>query len=111
MISASRSVPFRLTGATYHACFGEILAALPAAWAEGLDWTSSQQEWRAKLIEGMAIWHSVLRNWGGVELKGRTRSISRAACGMVRSRVREGKYAPAQRARPLLGTRYVAANP
>lgn len=60
--AALRSVP--LAGATYHACFGEISAALPRAWAEGPNWTGSQKEWRSKLIEGMAIWHSVFEELG-----------------------------------------------
>jgi len=53
---ALRSIP--LTGLTYHRCFGEIVELLPRAWAEGPEWTESQKEWRAKLIEGMRIWHA-----------------------------------------------------
>jgi hypothetical protein len=53
-----------LTGDTYHACFGEIAAALPSAWAVGPPWTGSQKEWRSKLIEGMDIWHSVFEKLG-----------------------------------------------
>jgi hypothetical protein len=60
--TALRSIP--LAGSTYHACFGEIAAALPPAWAEGPKWTDSQKEWRSKLIEGMAIWHSVFERLG-----------------------------------------------
>jgi hypothetical protein len=62
--AALRSIP--LAGATYHACFGEILAALPLAWAEGPQWTGSQKEWRSRLIEGMAIWHAVFDKLGAV---------------------------------------------
>jgi signal-transduction protein with cAMP-binding, CBS, and nucleotidyltransferase domain len=60
--AALRSIP--LTGATYHACFGEIATALPRAWAEEPEWTGSQKEWRSKLIEGMATWHSVFGKLG-----------------------------------------------
>jgi hypothetical protein len=62
LCASLRSIP--LTGATYHACFGEIAAALPSAWTEGPEWTGSQKEWRSKLIEGMAIWHSVFEELG-----------------------------------------------
>ena len=60
--AALRSIP--LTGATYHDCFGEIVAALPRAWTEGATWTGSQKEWRSKLIEGMAVWHSAFEKLG-----------------------------------------------
>jgi hypothetical protein len=32
--------------------------------AEGPDWTGPQKEWRSKLIEGLAIWHSALEKPG-----------------------------------------------
>jgi len=47
--------------------FREIAAALPRVWAEGANWTGSQKEWRSKLIEGMAIWHSVFEELGRIE--------------------------------------------
>jgi len=59
---ALRSI--RLTGTSYHECFGEIADALPEAWAEGAKWTESQKEWRTKLIEGMRLWHAAFVEFG-----------------------------------------------
>jgi hypothetical protein len=60
--AALRSIP--LTAATYHNCFHEIAEALPEAWPEGPKWTESQKQWRAKLLEGMRIWHAVFAELG-----------------------------------------------
>lgn len=55
--AALRSIP--LSGTTYHECFAELLKGLGEAWKVGKDWNESQQEWRARLLEGMGIWHDV----------------------------------------------------
>jgi hypothetical protein len=67
--AALRSIP--LQGSSYHDCFGEVLAGLENAWAAGPGWTDSQQEWRAKLLEGMGIWHSVFSHSSLAEAAGR----------------------------------------
>jgi len=54
----------RLTGATYHECFGEIAEALPEAWQERPEWTDSQREWRSRLIQGMCLWHAAFEALG-----------------------------------------------
>lgn len=71
----------RLSGATYHECFAEIAAALPAAWMPQADWTDSQKEWRLKFIEGMEIWHGVFDRLGALDRRPRSGSI---ALGPVR---------------------------
>ena len=71
----------RLSGATYHECFAEIAAALPAAWMPQADWTESQKEWRLKFIEGMEIWHRVFDKLGALDRRPVSGSI---ALGPVR---------------------------
>jgi len=53
-----------LTGTTYHDCFGEIAAHLPWTWTPDAKWTDSQKEWRARLLEGLEIWHQVFDKLG-----------------------------------------------
>lgn len=48
-----------LKGMTYAECFGEVAAGLRQAWKEGANWTESQKDWRAKLLEGMEVWRNV----------------------------------------------------
>lgn len=62
--AALRAIP--LAGGTYHQCFGEIAGALAEAWPEGRGWSESQREWRAKLIEGMQLWHQAFETLMGV---------------------------------------------
>jgi hypothetical protein len=49
----------KLTGSTYHECYGEIAARLGDEWHVGERWTESMREWRSKYLEGMRIWHEV----------------------------------------------------
>jgi len=60
--AALRSIP--LAGITYHECFAEVLDGLSSGWKVGSDWNESQKEWRAKLLEGMGIWHDVFEQVG-----------------------------------------------
>jgi hypothetical protein len=48
-----------LTGTGYQECFGEVCQKLDEAWEVGANWTDSQEQWRAKLLEGLRIWHEV----------------------------------------------------
>lgn len=59
---ALRSVP--LSGESYHQCFGELSQKLEPAWKVGSKWDQSQQEWRAKFLEGLRIWHEVFELLG-----------------------------------------------
>ena len=72
--AALRSIA--LTGTSYHQCFGEMTEALPEAWAEGAKWTESQKEWRAKLLEGMRIWHTAFRELRALEELGAAASAA-----------------------------------
>jgi hypothetical protein len=49
----------KLTGSTYHECYGEIAARLGDEWHVGERWTESMRAWRSKYLEGMRIWHHV----------------------------------------------------
>ena len=59
---ALRSVP--LSGESYHQCFGELSQNLEPAWKAGSKWDQSQQEWRARFLEGLRIWHEVFELLG-----------------------------------------------
>ena len=60
--AALRAIP--LAGSTYHECFAEIAAGLAQAWPAGPRWPDSQKECRAKLLEGVEIWHEVFERLG-----------------------------------------------
>jgi hypothetical protein len=64
--AALRSIS--LAGATYHECFSEVVEGLRCGWKIGSDWSESQKEWRAKLLEGMGIWHDVFEQVGSVRV-------------------------------------------
>jgi len=49
----------QLDGKDYHACFGEILQKLPAAWPEEPRWNDALKQCRTRLFEGLEIWHEV----------------------------------------------------
>jgi len=53
-----------LRGRSYHACYGELAAALPGEWSSAPQWTASQAAWRAQFLEGMSIWHAVFESLG-----------------------------------------------
>ena len=55
---ALRSIP--LSGTSYHECFGQIAAALPAAWPELPKTSGIEIEARNQLLTGMAIWHELI---------------------------------------------------
>jgi hypothetical protein len=53
-----------LAGASYYDCFAELADELRTAWKEDSKWTQSQKDWRARLLEGMEIWHNVFASLG-----------------------------------------------
>ena len=54
----------RLTGSTYHQCFGELVSKLREAWQPDHTWTDAMKSARDGWLEGMAIWHEIFKRAG-----------------------------------------------
>jgi hypothetical protein len=78
----------KLTGTTYHECYGEIASRLGEEWHVGERWSESMREWRSRYLEGMRIWH------GAFEKLQRGRSLDRLAGVIAAERTAQPEFEP-----------------